>query len=145
MACFRIYLTSIDLLFGRVRVKKKQDGLRPQIFNKGRYSISNINQQLTICRQMLKTWWVNLFVFLQCCVKTWCISCLSNSEHWSQKMYWGIQSELPRPTGIIVIKFVRSNLKLRKEWHCTSTTIHQAQSCWSTTQYSYNVQSCTLE
>ena len=34
---------------------------RPQISNWGRYSISNINQQLTICQQMLKIWCINLF------------------------------------------------------------------------------------
>ena len=40
------------------------------IFNRGRYSIRNMNQQLTICKQMLQTWCTNLFIFLQCCVKT---------------------------------------------------------------------------
>ena len=45
----------------------------PQISNRGRYGISNINQQLTICQQMLKIWCINLFLFLQCCEKNWCI------------------------------------------------------------------------
>ena len=40
---------------------------------RGRYSISNINYQLTTCQQMLKTCCINLFLFLQCCVKTCCI------------------------------------------------------------------------
>ena len=35
--------------------------------------ICNINQRLTICQQMLQTWCSNLFLFLQRCVKTWCI------------------------------------------------------------------------
>ena len=34
-----------------------------QIFNRGRYSFSNINQQLTISQQTLKTWCINLFLF----------------------------------------------------------------------------------
>ena len=34
-----------------------------QISNGGRYSINNINQQLTICQQMLKTWCNDLFLF----------------------------------------------------------------------------------
>ena len=34
----------------------------PQISNRERYSISNINQQLTICQQMLKIWYINLFL-----------------------------------------------------------------------------------
>ena len=34
-----------------------------QISNGGRYSIDNINQQLTICQQMLKTWCNDLFLF----------------------------------------------------------------------------------
>ena len=38
---------------------------------RGRYSISNINQQLTISQQMFKTWCIKFF--LQCCLKNWCI------------------------------------------------------------------------
>ena len=37
--------------------------VKPQIYNRGRYSISNINQQLTICQQMLKIWCIHLFLF----------------------------------------------------------------------------------
>ena len=33
----------------------------PEISNRGRYNISNINKQLTIYQRMLKTWWINLF------------------------------------------------------------------------------------
>ena len=58
---------------GVARLKFQQDWLGTQISNRGRYSISNINQQLTIYLQMLKTWCINLFLFLQFCVKTWCI------------------------------------------------------------------------
>ena len=45
--------------------------LRAQISNRGRYSICNINLNICqcICRQMLKTWSINLFLFLQCCGK----------------------------------------------------------------------------
>ena len=46
---------------------------KPQISNRGRFSISKINQQMTICQQILKIWCINLFLFLPCCVKTWCI------------------------------------------------------------------------
>ena len=49
-------------------LKKKSSGLslsmtRPQIFNRGRNSFCNINQQLTICQQMLKIWCTYLFLF----------------------------------------------------------------------------------
>ena len=43
--------------------------LKPQISNRGRYSISNINQQLTICQQMLKIWCIHLFLFFFNAVK----------------------------------------------------------------------------
>ena len=36
---------------------------RAQISNRGRYSISNINQHLTNCQQMLKIWCIHLFLF----------------------------------------------------------------------------------
>ena len=32
-----------------------------------------VDQQLTICQQKFKNWCINLFLFLQCCIKTWCI------------------------------------------------------------------------
>ena len=35
----------------------------PQISNRGRYSISNTHQQLTICQQMFKIWCIHLFLF----------------------------------------------------------------------------------
>ena len=47
--------------------------LTPQISNRWRYSISNINQQLTICQQMLKTWSSYFYLCLQCYEKTGCI------------------------------------------------------------------------
>ena len=45
------------------------NGCTPQISIRGRYSISNINQQLTICQQMLRIWCIHLFLFLQSCEK----------------------------------------------------------------------------
>ena len=33
------------------------------IYNRGRYSICNINQQLTNCQQILKIWCIHLFLF----------------------------------------------------------------------------------
>ena len=47
--------------------------MHSQISNRGRYRISNINQQLAICKHMLKVWCIHLFLFLQCCGKIWCI------------------------------------------------------------------------
>ena len=41
--------------------KQAQSG--PQISNRGWYCISNINQPLTICQQMLKMWCNHLFLF----------------------------------------------------------------------------------
>ena len=43
----------------------------PEISSKGRYSISNINEQLTICYFFLNLVHQSLS-FLLCCVKTWC-------------------------------------------------------------------------
>ena len=40
--------------------------VRPQISNKGRYSISNTHQELTNCQQMVKNWCIHLFLILQC-------------------------------------------------------------------------------
>ena len=37
-----------------------------QISNRGRYSISNIKQELTICQQMLKIWCIHLSFFEMC-------------------------------------------------------------------------------
>ena len=36
------------------------------------------------------------------------------------------------------MSYITSNLKLHKGWHIS--TVYQAHSCWSTTQYSFNVQ-----
>ena len=44
-----------------------------QISQRGRYSMSNINQQLTNCQKMLKIWCIRLILFLQCCEKNLCI------------------------------------------------------------------------
>ena len=46
---------------------------RAQISNRGRYSISNINQHLTNCQQMLKIWCFHLFLFCNVMKKNWCI------------------------------------------------------------------------
>ena len=43
--------------------QKLQDILKPQISKRGRYSISHINQQLTISQYLLKIWCINLFLF----------------------------------------------------------------------------------
>ena len=40
-----------------------------QTSNRWRYSISNVNQQLTICQEMLKTWCINIFLFAMLCKK----------------------------------------------------------------------------
>ena len=58
-----------------------------QISNGGRYSINNINQQLTICQQMLKTWCDDLS-FLHYCEKTWCICSIYFVLQFSRLKNW---------------------------------------------------------
>ena len=47
--------------------------LSSQISNRGRYSISNINQQLTISQRNCEKLGASISSFLQFCVKTWSI------------------------------------------------------------------------
>ena len=56
---------------------------RPQISNGGRCSINNINKQMTICRQMLKTWYINHF-FRMC--NSWTFSIVKCKDNKSFNM-----------------------------------------------------------